>query len=336
MVRGKTLWRRKTTFVRRWLLGTALYHYDRDGAGGVAGYSLLEGSTASSYKLSHTGLADQWACFREEQVCSQGQCMIIVNGKVNPSQRGEGGGSGDFECTVGRSWKTLGRLATALSALRLVETWENPLFPHPVPVERATWPQDLRTQPQSRSGARAGQPSLEVQIEYLTPNNSTKWHCWCWRQHHCFFKSSPPSHSLTRMERWQCQNQNKLNEWLERTSLVKKKTTDNCHRQVWKCDNAFYQKLAPVEWQRECAGNPNLYNPLDIDNFHHSDVFLNRYSSSHSSPTNKKEPGTCSYERRPRPVPQVFVHNKGCSPMFSVKKTKWPGTTASKEARRDL
>ena len=33
--------------------------YDRDGAGGVAGYSLLEGSTASSYKLSHTGLADQ-------------------------------------------------------------------------------------------------------------------------------------------------------------------------------------------------------------------------------------------------------------------------------------
>jgi len=23
---------------------------------------------------------------------------------------------------------------------------------------------------------------------------------------------------------------------------------------VWKCDNAFYQKLAPVEWQRECAG----------------------------------------------------------------------------------
>ena len=57
MVRGKNLWRRKTTFVRRWLLGTALYHYDRDGAGGVAGYSLLEGSTASSYKLSHTGLA---------------------------------------------------------------------------------------------------------------------------------------------------------------------------------------------------------------------------------------------------------------------------------------
>jgi len=23
---------------------------------------------------------------------------------------------------------------------------------------------------------------------------------------------------------------------------------------VWECDNAFYQKLAPVEWQRECAG----------------------------------------------------------------------------------
>jgi len=23
---------------------------------------------------------------------------------------------------------------------------------------------------------------------------------------------------------------------------------------VWECDNAFYQKLAPIEWQRECAG----------------------------------------------------------------------------------
>ena len=79
MVRGKNLWRRKTTFVRRWLLGTALYHYDRDGAGGVAGYSLLEGSTASSYKLSRTGLADQSACFKEAQVCSQGQCMIICD-----------------------------------------------------------------------------------------------------------------------------------------------------------------------------------------------------------------------------------------------------------------
>ena len=95
-------------------------------------------------------------------------------------------------------------------------------------------------------------------------------------------------------------------ECLERTSLVKKKPTDNCHRQVWECDNAFYQKLAPVEWQRECAGNSNLFNHLDIDNFYHSDVFLNRDSSSHSSATNKKEPGTCSYERRPCSVPKVY------------------------------
>ena len=24
---------------------------------------------------------------------------------------------------------------------------------------------------------------------------------------------------------------------------------------MWECDNSFYQKLAPIEWQKECAGN---------------------------------------------------------------------------------
>ena len=83
--------------------------------------------------------------------------------------------------------------------------------------------------------------TLVRKYSQVPDTGSSPWCCyWYWRQPLCFFNPPLPSLSPTKMERWHCQTFTIRPSW--------------SWSQVWQCDNPFYQKLAPLEWQKECAG----------------------------------------------------------------------------------
>ena len=83
--------------------------------------------------------------------------------------------------------------------------------------------------------------TLVRKYSQVPDTGSSPWCCyWYWRQPLCFFNPPLPSLSPTKMERWHCQ-----------TFMIRPSWSWS---QVWQCDNPFYQKLAPLEWQKECAG----------------------------------------------------------------------------------